>query len=52
MQNAGELSNFQVIIDPDQDVLSTSELAITVDLQPRGVARTIRVTIGFQANLS
>lgn len=51
MQSAGELSNFLVIIDPDQDVLATSTLAITVKLQPRGVARTITVVIGFEASL-
>lgn len=51
MQAAGELSNFLVIIDPDQDVLATSTLAITVKIQPRGVARTITVTIGFEASL-
>jgi hypothetical protein len=51
MQAAGELSNFRVIIDPEQDVLTTSTLAITVKLQPRGVARTITVTIGFEATV-
>lgn len=52
MEAAGELSGFQVIIDPDQDVLSTSELAIQVKLQVRGVARTIKVTLGLAARLS
>ena len=51
MQAAGELSNFRVIIDPAQDVLATSTLALTVKLQPRGVARTITVTIGFEATV-
>lgn len=51
MQAAGELSNFSVYIDPAQDVLATSQLLITVKIQPRGVARTIEVTIGFEASL-
>lgn len=51
MVSAGELSGQRVIIDPDQDVLTTSILSIQVDLQPRGVARTIQVTIGFTVSL-
>lgn len=52
MQNDGELSGFLVAIDPDQDVLSTSKLEITVKLQPRGVARQIAVNIGFAVSLN
>lgn len=52
MQNAGELSNFSVLIDPEQDVLTTSKLIIQVKLQPVGVARDITVNIGFAVNLS
>jgi hypothetical protein len=51
MVSAGELSAQQVIIDPEQDVLTTSTLSIQVNLVPRGVARTIQVTIGFQVSL-
>lgn len=51
MVSAGELSAQQVIIDPDQDVLATSTLSIQVNLVPRGVARTIEVTIGFTVSL-
>lgn len=51
MQNAGELSNFKVTVDPEQNVLATSELLITVRIQPRGVARHIKVNIGFAVNL-
>lgn len=47
MQNAGELSNFGILIDPAQDVLSTGTLEVQMELQPRGVARTINVVIGF-----
>lgn len=52
MVSAQELSNFQVIIDPDQDVLATDILNIQVKLQPLGAAETITVTIGFEAQLS
>lgn len=46
-----ELSNFLVIIDPEQDVLATDLLNIQVKLQPLGAAETITVTIGFEAQL-
>lgn len=52
MQNVGELSGFTVFVDPEQDVLATSQLTIQVKLQPRGVSRQIKVTIGFAVNLT
>lgn len=52
MQAAAEISNFQVIIDPDQDVLATDVLNVQVKIQPLGAAETIEVTIGFEAQLS
>jgi hypothetical protein len=52
MQNAGELSNLSVLVDPNQNVLATSEVAVQLELQPRGVARTIKATIGFVAAIS
>jgi hypothetical protein len=51
MQAAGELSNYSVIIDPDQNVLQTSQLNIQIKIQPRGVARNILVTIGLAASI-
>ena len=51
MQRDGELSNFSVVIDPTQDVLSTSTLEITVKLQPVGVARQIEVNVGFAVSI-
>jgi hypothetical protein len=48
----GELSNSKVIINPAQDVLATSKVEITIQLQPIGVLRTIEVTIGFVANIT
>lgn len=47
MQNAGEISAHKVIIDPAQDVLATSTIAITIQNVPTGVARNINVKLGF-----
>jgi hypothetical protein len=52
MQAKGEISGFRVLIDPDQDVLTTSKLVIVVKIQPVGVAREINVNIGFAVNLT
>lgn len=46
-----ELSDYSVTIDPSQDVLSTSELVISVSLLPTGTARTITVNIGFETSV-
>lgn len=51
MQNAGEVSEYSVSIDPEQDVLVTSKLVIRVRIVPRGVARQIEVNIGFAVSL-
>ena len=48
MTNAEELSDFRAIIDPAQNVLSTSELKVDLRLTPVGYARTISVQIGFE----
>lgn len=42
-----ELSNYNPIINPSQDVLGTNELIITVELQPVGTADYTTVNIGF-----
>lgn len=47
MQRNGEISAFEVTINPAQNVLSTSRIAITVKVVPVGVARNIEVNIGF-----
>lgn len=52
MVNDGELSNYSVLVDPEQNVLSTSILKIQVRLQPRGVARQIQINIGFSLTVS
>jgi Protein of unknown function (DUF2586) len=52
MQNAGEISNYSVLVDPEQNVLSTSTLNIKVRIQPRGVARFLVINIGFAVNVT
>lgn len=45
MQN--EISDFNVRIDPKQNVLSTSTMNISCSITPKGVLKTINVTLGF-----
>ena len=52
MQRAGELSGSQVLVDPDQDVLTTSEVNFVVELVQVGVMRKMKFTIGFTTQLS
>lgn len=47
MEKAGELSGYKVEIDPEQDVLSTSEVEIVIKQVAVGVMRKIKVRIGF-----
>lgn len=52
MQRDLEVSNFSIFIDPDQNVLSTSVINIEMSVQPVGVARQLKVKIGFAANVA
>jgi hypothetical protein len=47
-----ELSDYAIIIDPSQDVLSTGILEITAELLPIGVADFITINVGFTVALS
>lgn len=47
MQADAEISGFGVYIDPNQNVLSTSLVNVTVKLVTVGVARNLKVTIGL-----
>lgn len=47
-----EISNYAVIIDPAQDVLSTGILEITAQIQPIGVADFIEINIGFVTSIT
>jgi len=51
MARDSELSAYSVIVDPTQNVLSTSNLNVTVKLLPIGVARQITVNIGFTTKI-
>ncbi|MEO1053915.1 MAG: DUF2586 family protein [Bacteroidota bacterium] len=51
MRKDGELSDYDVAIDENQDVLSSSELLVNVQLVPVGVARVIKVEVSFAARL-
>lgn len=48
----GTLPANSVTIDPDQNVLSTSEIILTVTIVPVGVARSIVVNIGFAVSVA
>ena len=47
MQSAGEVSAYKIIINPNQDVLATSTIELTLQNVPVGVARIIKVKVGF-----
>jgi hypothetical protein len=51
MEREGELSAFQVLIDPTQNVLSTSKVVISIKIVPIGVAEFIEVNIGFTLSI-
>jgi hypothetical protein len=47
MEADGEISAHKVIINPNQDILATSTLELTLQNVPVGVARIIKVNVGF-----
>lgn len=51
MEKAGELSGFKAEIDPEQNVLSTSEVEIVIKQVPVGVMRHVLIKIGFTTKL-
>lgn len=51
MVRAGEISAYQILIDPAQDVLTTSMLYITANIVPTGVARHITINLGFVTSI-
>ncbi|BAQ92546.1 Phage tail sheath protein [uncultured Mediterranean phage uvMED] len=51
MEAAGEVSQYEVLINPSQNVVSTSTLEITCKIIPVGVAREIVINLGFTPNL-
>lgn len=51
MQSNREISDYQVSIDPNQNVISTSTINIVIRIIPVGAAKFINVTIGFTTKL-
>lgn len=51
MEIDGELSQFKVVINPLQNVLSTSKISLALTLVPVGVAKEIEINIGFAVSL-
>jgi hypothetical protein len=51
MEASGELSAYEIIINANQNVVSTGQLQITVKLVPVGVAREIVINLGFVPKL-
>ncbi len=51
MQINSEVSAFDVVIDPRQNVASTSLIVVSVSIVPIGSARNIVVNIGFQTSI-
>jgi hypothetical protein len=47
MVNNDEVSGINIVVDPNQNILATSELMVEVEITPTGTARTIKVKIGF-----
>lgn len=51
MDKDGSVSGYGVLVDPDQNVNSTSKLVVNIKLIPVGVAREIEVNIGFTLSI-
>ena len=51
MQADGEISASDVLVDPSQNILSTSTLVVTIKIVPVGIAEFITVNIGFTVEI-
>lgn len=52
MQRNNEISAYEIVINPAQNVVSSSKLIINVSIVPKGVARHIKVNIGFTTSIA
>lgn len=52
MERDGELSGYKVVINPEQNVLSTGQLTVNIVNVPLGVMRSIIVKIGYVTQIS
>jgi hypothetical protein len=44
---SGEISGVDVVIDPKQDVLSTEQVAVSLEIIPKAYSKSIKVDLGF-----
>ncbi|HAX15715.1 MAG: hypothetical protein CMF34_01840 [Leeuwenhoekiella sp.] len=51
MTNNGEISGCKATIDPDQDILGTSEFKASLDILPVGYSEYIKIDLGFTTSL-
>ena len=51
MEKAGELSGYVVEIDPDQNVLSTSQVEMVIKQVGVGVMRKLNIKIGYTTSV-
>lgn len=47
MQRNGEISNFEVVINPNQNVFTQGKITVVLRIQPLGIAEFIVIPIGF-----
>jgi hypothetical protein len=52
MEKKNELSGYVVEIDPNQNVIATSEVEIQIKNVPTGIMRMVRVKIGFTTSIN
>ena len=52
MEKAGELSGYKAEINPDQNVIRTSQVEVIIKNVPTGTMRKVNVKIGFTTSLS
>jgi len=51
MERDGEISGYKTFVDPDQDVLSTSEVQVSIIDVPVGVSRNFKVKVAYASKL-
>lgn len=49
---AGEISGVAAVVDPNQNIITSGELSVELDIQPRGTIGTIKVKQSFKVSLS
>ena len=44
-----EVSNIKVVVDPNQNIITTNKIVVTVYIQPKAYSKTIEVSLGLTA---